>query len=285
MEPDPPVPVMTKSGTGSGKRMLVVPRQPGPLGDLSRLERPRDDVDAAIDDVFGASTEERPGVFDVVLLVVGVALVGWAWLVPGSTLLLLVGVGAILLAAALPGRDALAVVSTRRAARRRTAAIGKGYPLDAGAPGTAELVDAYAELLQATKVGGPLPVEQARDAGHLALVECAVLLDGRAPLVPEEMRYVAQRTQAIRDLSADLLSAHQDWLERRAADAHRRATVRATATVVAVEELQATHHASSVDQLQRVSRVLRRGIDDGSGTPEDEPTSADPHASGTRTQS
>lgn len=256
---------MTGATVDSGKRTLVVPRDPGPLGDLSGLQRPRDDIDAAIDEVFGTASEERPGVFDAALLVLGAGLIGWAWLVPGSTMLLAVGIGAIMLAAALPGRDALNAVSVRRAARRRRSALGRGYPLDGSAQGTAELVDAYVELLQATEVGGPLPVEQARDAGHLAMVECALLLDGRAPLVPEELRYVAIRTQAIRDLSADLLSAHRDWLDRRAADAHRRASLRATAVVAAVEELQATHRASSVDKLQRVSRVLRSVLQDAPG--------------------
>lgn len=279
-----PAPVMARAAAGSGKRTLVVPRDPGPLRDLSRLEHPRHDVDAAIDEMFGTSME-RPGVFDVVLLALGVGLIGWAWLVPGSTLLLILGVGAVLLAAALPGHVALVAVSARRADRRRRVAIGQGYPLDAGAPGTAELVDAYAELLQATNVGGPLPVELARDAGHLAVVECALLLEGRAPLVPEEMRYVARRTQAIRDLSADLLGAHRDWLERRAADAHRRATSRATAAVAAVEEQQATYHASSVVQLRRVSRALRRGSEDGpEATVDDLSTAVDSHMSEIRAQ-
>jgi hypothetical protein len=247
---------------GTAERMLVVPREPGPLHDLTQLERSPDDLDAAIDDVFGAATDERPGVFDLVLLVVGVGLVGWAWLNPGATVALVIGLAAILLAVALPGRAALQAVSTRRAARRRRAAIATGYPLDASAPATADLVDAYEELLQASNVGGPLPVDQARAAGYLAVVECAVLLDGRPPVVSEETSYVQRRTRAIRDLSADLLRAHRDWLDRRSAEARDRTTRRATAVVGAVEELQAAHRASSVDQLERVSRVLRRGLED-----------------------
>lgn len=242
--------------------MLVVPREPGPLRDLSALERPRDELDGAIDDVFGPTTDERPGLFDLALLVIGVALFGWAWLNPGSTVLLILGIGAILLAVALPARDALQAVGARRVARRRRAAIGQGYALDASAPATAALVDAYGELLQATGVGGPLPVEEARAAGYLAVVECAVLLAGRSPVATAEIRYVERRTEAIRDLSADLLRAHRDWLDRRVADAHSRAALRATAVVGAIEEMQATHRASSVDQLERVSRVLRRGLED-----------------------
>ena len=211
--------------------------------------------------MFGTATDERPGLFDLVLLMVGVGLVGWAWLNPESTVVLVIGVAAVLLAVALPGRAALQSVGARRAARRRRAAVGEGYPLDASAPATAELVDAYEELLQATNVGGPLPVDQARDAGYLAMVECAVLLDGRTPLVSEETSYVERRTRAIRDLSADLLRAYRDWLDRRSAEARDRTTRRASAVVGAVEEMQATHHASSIDQLERVSRTLRRGLD------------------------
>jgi hypothetical protein len=250
-------------------RMLVVPRTPGPLHDLAELERPRDDVDAALDDVFGSATDERPGLFDVVLLAIGAVLVGWAWMNPGSTVLLILGLAAILLSVALPGRTALHAVGIRRAARRRRSAIGDGYLLDPNVPATADLADAYQELLQATEVGGPLPVGQARAAGYLAVVECAILLKGRPPLVPEETSYVTRRTQAIRDLSADLLRAHRDWLDRRSADARDRAERRAAAVVGAVEELQTPDRSSSVDQLERVSRVIRRGLDDAadSGVP------------------
>jgi hypothetical protein len=157
---------------------------------------------------------------------------------------------------------ALRAVSAKRAARRRGAALGEGYPLDASAPSTAELVDAYDELLQATRIGGPFPVEPARDAGHLALVEVAVLLQGRAPQVPEQTSFVAYRTRAIRDLSADLLRAHRGWLERRSADARSRPPRGATAERGVTDGRPWLHGDRSVGQLEWVSQLLRRGFDD-----------------------
>src|SRR5215217_8285620 len=58
---------------------LVVPRHPGSLLRLDAVAT-ADELDQLIDEVFGPTTDERPGVFDAVLLVGGIALGAWGWL-------------------------------------------------------------------------------------------------------------------------------------------------------------------------------------------------------------
>src|SRR6476659_6564776 len=65
-------------------RFLVVPPDPSPLRSLTRPARDRDELDDLVDDLFGEPSDERPGAFDIGLVVVGAAAVGWAVLGGGS---------------------------------------------------------------------------------------------------------------------------------------------------------------------------------------------------------
>ena len=66
-----------RSATASPERQIVVvPRTPGFLRLLDDAGAARgDDLDVMIDEVFGPSTDEGPGLFDVVLVLGGLALV------------------------------------------------------------------------------------------------------------------------------------------------------------------------------------------------------------------
>jgi hypothetical protein len=58
-----------------GPRLVVVPKRPGPLLDIpTQTPRQRDDLDELLDDSFGEPTREGPGLFDIALILTGVAL-------------------------------------------------------------------------------------------------------------------------------------------------------------------------------------------------------------------
>jgi hypothetical protein len=67
------------------RQILVVPRTPGPLRPLDRSGPGQgDELDEIIEEVFGPTTDEGPGIFDVVLVAGGLALVAWSWISGGA---------------------------------------------------------------------------------------------------------------------------------------------------------------------------------------------------------
>jgi hypothetical protein len=218
-----------------GVERVVVPWTPGRV--IRVGAQSRSDVDAALDDLFGPPDTRGPNVFDVVLVVAGVASIAGGW---G-----LVGGGLVLLGVTLP----LRWVGERlqRAVRRRryTRLLAKGQPLAVGHPATAALVAAYDTLLETVAALGEPARTDAVAAGHRAVVECASLLGGRAPATADESAYVARRTDAIRSAVAALSSG--------AGRDERVAAVRAR------EEVDAVTGRTSLDDLAAVARQVRRG--------------------------
>jgi hypothetical protein len=182
--------------------MLLVPTRPGPLVDpdaAAEAKQP-DEIDLAIDDMFGPDVEGGPGWLDAGLLAIGFGLILWSALSLHSPLVYVLGAAALALGTILPLRSIARGMRGRRTERRRAALTSGGLPLNLGHPETRELAAAYATLLAASELPDvPLAVE-ARSAAHGALVETAVLLDGREPGTPDEAAYVAKRVEAIRAL-------------------------------------------------------------------------------------
>ena len=98
------------------RRLLVVPSAPGPLRPLEAAPGP-DELDALIDEVFGRTTDERPGPFDIVLVVGGAALIGWGFLTSAPGWLALGAIG-LVLGLALPVRQLMRSSSDRRRSDR-----------------------------------------------------------------------------------------------------------------------------------------------------------------------
>jgi hypothetical protein len=242
-----------------GTHIVIVPSRPGPLRDISVAKR-GDDLDEVIDDLFGETTDERPGLFDVTLIVAGVGLVGWALVTNATGLLLPVGVIALVLGLALPARGLIRAARARRRARAHRAALRNGYAIDVGHEETAALARAHTELVETIDRDRGQLETQALVAAHLALVEVATLLAGGPPVVHAEISYVAERTRAIRDTTSLLIrmrrarsralaAGEEETLEARAR--------RAEALTQARQELSAAHGLGSVDQLAAVRDQLR----------------------------
>lgn len=253
---------------GPPRRIVVVPRTPGPLRDLVP-EGPatRDELDQLIDDVFGPTPDDRPGVFDVLLLVAGVLLFAWGLATGASSIVFIAAGAAVILGLVLPARSLLRTVRRKSTDRRWRRALGAGRPLDVTHPATAALVDAYDAFLEAARLPGTELDEQAIEPAHLALVEVATLLGGAPPAAPAQVEYVEKRTRAIRSITDQLDRAHQAWADSHGAAgerALRRRQVYATAITEAREEFEAADRYNSLDRLGRLGRELTVEADDGS---------------------
>lgn len=242
-------------------RFVLVPRVVGALGDVDlTVDRPRDDLDALIDDVFGDPVDERPGWLDVALVAAGAALIAWM-LLGGPVIGGIVGAVLLVLGLALPGRDLLRRVRGRRRTARLTWLLSQGMLLDVGHPATRRLADAYARLEAASRRPGVPKAEEALAAGHLAVTEAASLLHGRTPAVAAEVEYVERRAMAVEAVADEL----ERLADRARSDAvlaelgvRQDAELHAEMVAVAREELDALGGMGSLAQLDAVGDQLRR---------------------------
>jgi len=134
-----------RPASGSPERQIVVvPRTPGPLRVLDDAGAARgDDLDMMIDEVFGPSTDEGPGLFDVVLVVGGIALVAWSWVSGGAGPWFIIGITAIVLGVALPARSIVRATREQRIVRRQRRVLRTGHALDASDATVGALVGSY----------------------------------------------------------------------------------------------------------------------------------------------
>jgi hypothetical protein len=251
IEPDPLV---------AGARYVVVPPTPGPLRDLSRGERSRDELDDMIDDLFGTTTPERPGAFDVVLVAIGIALLGWGLWLGGPDIARWAGLVAVVLGLALPARGVIRAYGRRRSAWLQRRRIGDGVLLDVSSRETADLADAYGRCLQAAGLPGVPLADEARSSAHQAMLEVASLLVGQPPVAAAQVAYVTKRTDALRELTAQLLLTHRGWLEVRARDAQAQVEEQrewAGAVARARDDLETSSDLGAVARLRTLSSQVR----------------------------
>lgn len=250
------------------RRLVVVPQQAGPIVPLRAGEGgPQDDLDQLVDEVFGPSTDERPGFFDLLLLTGGAVLLAWALVSGAAAWLVVVAVVAIALGMALPARSLVRRYRAAAVARRVHAAERRGYVLDVTAGCTLAIVRAHEDLCAAALLPGSVYSGRALDAAHLAVVEVATLLKGAPPEGAAQEEYVARRTSAIEALTRELVTAHRRWLEEREATEAEEADRRrrwVAAVTVARDELQAEDRMGSLAELERVTtRLAREAADVG----------------------
>ncbi len=266
LEDERPVAPVTASTPGT-RRLVVVPREVGPIVPLAQGDAgPKDDLDVIVDEVFGPSTDERPGPFDLLLVIVGAILLAWAVLTGASTWVAVVAVAAIVIGMALPARSLVRRYRGVADSRRLRSAERRGYVLDVSSGSTAELLQAHEALVAAAALPGSVYGERALEAAHEALVEVAMLLDGGPPGVPAQDEYVARRTRAIVTLSRQLEDAHRTWVAGQAAGEAEEAERRqrwVTAVTQARDELQAEDRHGSLARLRRLTtRLDREAADD-----------------------
>lgn len=192
-------------------RHLVVPHQPGPLISFgaNRPGRSRDDLDELIDDLL-PDVDELPGLFDVVLVVAGLALVGWSLLAGGPTWALVVGLIGAGLGSVLPLRSGWRRLEHRRTRRRHLESLRQGSALDVSSPEVVALEAAYVQLWAAADGLDAGLASTARSAAHGAMLEVASVLGGQSPSTQPEREYVAARSQAISDLTVALRTDDPD---------------------------------------------------------------------------
>lgn len=245
---------------GQQPALMVIPRRPGPLREVDEQGRPPDDLDELVDELFGPSPDERPGLFDAVLFVGGLGLLGWCLLAGASVLLAVVAIVAIALGAALPARGMLAGIRRREEARRRRRAIGNGQLLDVSDRATNELARAYGECVEASVLPGVGSADEAVAAAHQAVLEVATLLDGGRPIAAAQRRYVTARTAAIEEVTDALLAAHRRWLDEQAREAQaasEEVRERATAIAQARDELELADEVGALRQLHGLAHRLK----------------------------
>ncbi|MBF6331501.1 hypothetical protein [Nocardia transvalensis] len=98
----------------------------------------------------------------------------------------------------------------RRQARRWQHFIASHDILDLASPELARLADAYDELVYTATLPGVGMSAEAAGVGHLMVLECSSLLDGRTPAGPAELEYVATRATEIRSLTTVLARQHRE---------------------------------------------------------------------------
>jgi hypothetical protein len=180
---------------------VVVPVRPGPAVPLSSLDRERDELDDALDDVFGEPDGAGAGPFDAVLLLGGAAAIiaGLTALVPAWVIV--VGIIAFALGSVLPLRTFWRRRAGARRAARQQRAIGDGVVVRIDHPAVVDLLAAHQRCLDAAAGLAAWRRVQVDAVAHAALLEAATLLDGHPPLTPAEVDYVEARVAALRRLA------------------------------------------------------------------------------------
>ena len=197
--------------TSVGKRhdhdlesLVVVPVAPGPVTQLTELGPRRDDLDDALDELFGEPDDRGPGAADAVLVIGGAVAViaGQVMALPAAVTVLgfaAAGLGLILPVRSLWNR----VVAARRDARIQ-AVTSQGILLRTDHPAIQQLLAAYtlvsseSERLRTTVHGRAVAI------AHGAVVEAAALLDGHRLADPSEVAYIVARSEAIEKLAMAL---------------------------------------------------------------------------------
>jgi len=238
---------------------VIVPRAPGPLVAPEDLALgSRDELDEMVRELFGDPIEENPGRLDAVLVIVGVAVMGWSLLFNHSTGLLVLGVIVLLLGLALPLSSARRKLAGRRAAERSKLLAAAGTPLDATHPSVINLVRAYDDLSAIAARSGRATSGEGLEAGHLAMTEVASLLQGRRPEVEEQVDYINIRATAIRRLERALSRKHDAGLIEGILrqPPGKRELRRESAVAIAREKLAEIDSEDSLDELTRATDRL-----------------------------
>jgi hypothetical protein len=243
-------------------RVVVVPLSVGPVIDPDEAERARttDEIDEALDELFGPDLAVSPSPFDAVLVLGGIGLVLWSVVSLESTFVAVLGVSAVALGLVLPLRSVFRRAKARRAGRRRRELSSRGIVLDASHPLTRDLVLAYEELLAVAELPDTPLAGDAASAAHLALTESAELVGERGPTTAAETEYLERRTRAIRELARELERNRREEATAVAEQRDADARLEREARMLAGEELDATG-LTSLRELDELKRALeaRRG--------------------------
>jgi hypothetical protein len=164
-------------------------------------DRPRDDIDVALDDVFGAPDDRGPGTADAVLVAGGGGVVLAGLLASWPAIAVVAGGAAVGLGLILPVRSSWRRVTARRRDGARIARRADGTLLRADGELVGALVTQH-ELVR-DRAATLSTVERLRveSVAHAALREVATLLGDREPTGAAEVEYVSARLTALTALA------------------------------------------------------------------------------------
>lgn len=224
---------------------VIVPARPGPLIRLQDAILSRDEIDDALDDLFGEPDDRGPGPVDAVLVAGGVGAIIAAQAASLPTMVTVGGAIAVTLGAVLPLRSLARRVTAARRARRLRSLLGEGALLRADHPSVQRLITVHSRVLSASAALAAAPQARVHGVAHDALLEVASLLAGRPPS-GAEVGYVDARTDALEQLEV----AINDPRARDGEADHRQAMVEAR------HEVEQLAGDSSLTEASRLSREL-----------------------------
>jgi hypothetical protein len=244
-----------------GPTYVVVPRSPGPLVHLRRNgPSGDDDIDVAMDELFGDITDEQPGRFDIALLVIGLALIVWWWASASTGPGLVLGSISIVLGLALPARNVIRGANRRWIGAQHRRTMARGYPLDVSDRNVARLVAAYERVLKQVPASRSGQAAESLEIAHSALIEVASLLGRSRPTAKAEIDYVKKRAQAVGALAAALRDSESTRTKARLHEALQDTEERErwkSAVAEAREQLDASSGLGSLAQLEALTGRIR----------------------------
>ena len=180
--------------------VLVVPSRPGPLVRLAELQGGRDEIDEALDELFGDPDDRGPGVVDAVLFVGGLGGVVAGQVASLPALVSVGGAAGMALGAVLPLRSLWRRFDSGRRSRRLQILLGDSVLLRTDHRQVDSLLVAHERLVGLATHLASEPRAKVHEVAHGALREVASLLNGASPQTPSELDYVAARTNALVEL-------------------------------------------------------------------------------------
>lgn len=183
---------------------------------LAEIDRPRNEVDIVLDDMFGEVDSEGPGPTDALLIGGGACaaaaalIAGWPAAVLGAGLAS-IGIGSI-----LPIRSTIRRGKKLAQGRKVRKLIGDGQLLDASVVPTRQLASKHNAVIDAVDPDTALGV-RVRSIAHGLVEEVASLLEGHPPASAGQERYVAERVAALDELDRALQAAPVDGADHDAA--------------------------------------------------------------------
>ncbi|MBI5089826.1 MAG: hypothetical protein HZB15_13470 [Actinobacteria bacterium] len=224
------------------RSFIVVPARPGPVRALLDAERRRDEVDDALDELFGEPDDRGPGIADAVLVAGGLGLLVVAQVASWPAIASVAGIAAVGLGVVLPVRSLWRRIDARRHRRKVRALVGDGVLLRTDSRAVRSLLDAHERLTQASQPLVPAARAEVEAVGHAALFEVASLLDGHPPVSSHEFEYIDARCAAVAgllDVVVDERVGDGDADRRRALVEARREVeqIAGTSSIAAASEL------------------------------------------------
>lgn len=236
---------MSSKHTADIDHLVVIPDDPADIVPLAAIDRPRGDVDQALDEMFGEVDDEGPGATDAFLLAGGAVAVIAAQIAALPAVVLVGGLAGLGLGSVLPIRSGFRRLQAKRRMGRMTALIGQGHLLDTQHPVARELVTVHRQAFAAAELMSAPERLRTRSAAHALVVEVATLLDGHRPTTDAEVGYANERLATLRTLAA----VANDTRGERGPN-ERRAQVHARETVESLAGDSAIHQAEQlIDDL------------------------------------